>query len=474
MPDAGDLAPEIALPDETGTVHRLADQRGRWTIVYFYPKDDTPGCTVEACEFRDANETIHERGADVWGISPQGAQSKRAFREKFGLPFILLADADHAVAEAYGSWVEKQNYGKTYMGVARTTFLVDPDGRIARTWPKVKPEGHAADVLGGARRGPGAPHRRAATDRGSTVRRTRSEASLVGGDERSLGRNDRPAAHGRNNRITGRNDAAMNEHRPSWRPDRFMVIAAHPDDADFGPAGTAARWIDAGLGRLARVLHERRRGRRGSGRRSARAGRLARARAARRGRDHRLRGRDRSCTARRRARQRPGPARAARPRDPDVPARRGPRDRPDVALLRRRRRSTTPTTGRPGWPPSTRSIRRPATRWRSRAWPGAGLAAHTRPPAVPLLVRTSRPSGSTSATTLDRKIAALRAHAQPDQRAGQARRADPGLGGRGGRADRRRGRRGAPGDRHRRRRGRGSAAPRRTREATRHGSGATA
>jgi thioredoxin-dependent peroxiredoxin len=147
MPEAGDRAPEIALPDEAGTVHRLADQRGRWTIVYFYPKDDTPGCTVEACEFRDANETIHERGADVWGISPQGAKSKRAFREKFGLPFILLADEDHTIAEAYGSWVEKVNYGKTYMGVARTTFLVDPEGRIARTWPKVKPEGHAAEVI---------------------------------------------------------------------------------------------------------------------------------------------------------------------------------------------------------------------------------------------------------------------------------------------------------------------------------------
>jgi len=147
IPAVGDDAPDIALPDESGTIHRLADQRGRWTIVYFYPKDDTPGCTVEACEFRDANETIHERGADVWGISPQGATSKRAFREKFGLPFILLADEDHAVAEAYGSWVEKQNYGKSYMGVARRTFLVDPDGRIARTWPKVKPEGHAAEVI---------------------------------------------------------------------------------------------------------------------------------------------------------------------------------------------------------------------------------------------------------------------------------------------------------------------------------------
>jgi peroxiredoxin Q/BCP len=147
QPIVGDLAPEIALPDETGDVHRLEDQRGRWTIVYFYPADDTPGCTVEACEFRDANEVIHERGADVWGISPQGTASKRAFREKFELPFTLLADVQHEVAEAYGTWVEKKNYGRTYMGTARTTFLVDPDGRIARVWPKVKPEGHAAEVL---------------------------------------------------------------------------------------------------------------------------------------------------------------------------------------------------------------------------------------------------------------------------------------------------------------------------------------
>ena len=148
MPSAGDKAPDVALPDEAGTVHRLSDQRGRWTILYFYPKDDTPGCTIEACEFRDSNETIRERGADVWGVSPQGANSKRAFREKFGLPFTLLADEEHKVAENYGSWVEKQNYGKTYWGTARTTFLVDPEGRIARVWPKVKAEGHAAEVLG--------------------------------------------------------------------------------------------------------------------------------------------------------------------------------------------------------------------------------------------------------------------------------------------------------------------------------------
>jgi peroxiredoxin Q/BCP len=147
VPEVGDPAPGVALPDETGQIHRLADQRGRWTVLYFYPTDDTAGCTVEACEFRDRNDTIRERGADVWGISPQGAASKRAFREKFELPFLLLADEGHVVAEAYGSWVEKQNYGRTYWGTARRTFLISPDGRVARVWPKVKPEGHASEVI---------------------------------------------------------------------------------------------------------------------------------------------------------------------------------------------------------------------------------------------------------------------------------------------------------------------------------------
>ena len=147
MPAAGDPAPEVALPDQAGTVHRLSERHGRWTILYFYPADDTPGCTVEACEFRDSNDTIREQGADVWGVSPQSAASKRAFREKFGLPFTLLADEGHAAAEAYGSWVEKNNYGKTSWGTARRTFLIDPEGRVARVWPKVKPEGHAAEVL---------------------------------------------------------------------------------------------------------------------------------------------------------------------------------------------------------------------------------------------------------------------------------------------------------------------------------------
>ena len=147
MPAEGEAAPDIELADDTGTTRRLADQRGRWTVLYFYPKDDTPGCATEACEFRDANDSIGARDAEVWGVSVLGTDSKQAFKRKFGLPFTLLADEDHAVAERYGVWVEKQNYGRSYMGIQRATFLVGPDGRVARRWPRVKPEGHAAQVL---------------------------------------------------------------------------------------------------------------------------------------------------------------------------------------------------------------------------------------------------------------------------------------------------------------------------------------
>ena len=146
-PEPGNAAPDIALPDETGAIHRLADQRGRWTIVYFYPADDTPGCTTEACQFRDLDEEVRDTGADVWGVSPDGASSHKRFREKFNLPFTLLSDEDHAVAERYGAWTLKSNYGREYMGIQRSSFLVDPEGRIARSWPKVKADGHAAEVL---------------------------------------------------------------------------------------------------------------------------------------------------------------------------------------------------------------------------------------------------------------------------------------------------------------------------------------
>jgi peroxiredoxin Q/BCP len=147
MPAAGQAAPDFELPDDTGTPRRLSDQRGKWIVLYFYPKDNTPGCTVEACEFRDANDQILARGAEVWGVSVLGSGSKEAFKRKFELPFVLLADEQHSVAETYGTWVEKENYGRRYWGVQRATFLVDPDGRIARVWPKVKPEGHADQIL---------------------------------------------------------------------------------------------------------------------------------------------------------------------------------------------------------------------------------------------------------------------------------------------------------------------------------------
>jgi thioredoxin-dependent peroxiredoxin len=147
MPAEGVEAPDFTLPDDTGTPRRLSERRGRWTVLYFYPKDDTPGCTTQACEFRDAYADIAQRDAEVWGVSVLGSGSKAAFKAKFGLPFALLADEDHAVAERYGTWVEKQNYGRSYMGIQRATFLVDPDGRVVRRWQRVKPDGHAAEVI---------------------------------------------------------------------------------------------------------------------------------------------------------------------------------------------------------------------------------------------------------------------------------------------------------------------------------------
>ena len=147
MPQPGDLAPDVVLPDETGTLHDLAAQRGRWTVLYFYPKDDTPGCNTEACQFRDLDESYAATDADVWGVSKDSAASHRRFREKFELPFTLLSDPEREVIDRYGAWGEKTALGRTYMGIIRSTFLIDPEGRIARTWPKVKADGHAAEVL---------------------------------------------------------------------------------------------------------------------------------------------------------------------------------------------------------------------------------------------------------------------------------------------------------------------------------------
>lgn len=147
MPEVGQPAPDVVLPDETGAIHRLADQRGRWTVLYFYPKDDTPGCNTEACQFRDLNAEYAATDADVWGVSKDSAESHLKFRQKFDLPFVLLTDPERRVIDHYGAWGEKKLLGKSYMGILRSTFLIDPDGRIARVWPQVKADGHAAEVL---------------------------------------------------------------------------------------------------------------------------------------------------------------------------------------------------------------------------------------------------------------------------------------------------------------------------------------
>ena len=147
MPKVGELAPDFELLDDEGRAHRLSDRRGHFTVVYFYPADDTPGCTTEACSFRDNNAAFSEAETEVWGLSPQGPASKAAFRAKYGLPFTLLADGGHVVADSYGAWGEKRTHGKDGWGILRSSFLVGPDGRIARVWPRVKPEGHAAEVL---------------------------------------------------------------------------------------------------------------------------------------------------------------------------------------------------------------------------------------------------------------------------------------------------------------------------------------
>ena len=147
----GDEAPDFELADDAGRRHRLSAQRPHPVVIYFYPKDSTPGCTTEACEFRDASAEIRALGAEVWGVSPQDGRSHARFREQHGLPFPLLVDGDHAVADAYGVWVEKSRYGRTYWGNARETFLVDGRGRIARAWEHVRPEGHAAEVLAALR-----------------------------------------------------------------------------------------------------------------------------------------------------------------------------------------------------------------------------------------------------------------------------------------------------------------------------------
>jgi len=148
MPEAGAAAPAFELSDQSGETISLADLRGGWVVLYFYPRADTPGCTTQACSVRDRSSEYADRGARILGVSPDEVAAIAEFDDKYDLGFTLLADPDHSVAEAYGAWVEKSMYGRKYMGVQRSTFLIDPDGRIARVFPKVQPKRHDDLVLG--------------------------------------------------------------------------------------------------------------------------------------------------------------------------------------------------------------------------------------------------------------------------------------------------------------------------------------
>jgi peroxiredoxin Q/BCP len=145
--EAGSKAPAFTLTATDGSKIKLADLKGKPVVLYFYPKDDTPGCTKEACAFRDRKDEITELGAVVLGVSPDDVESHGAFSEKFDLNFPLLADTDHKVAEKYGAWREKNMYGKKSMGIKRSTFLIDAAGVVARVWKAVKVEGHDDQVI---------------------------------------------------------------------------------------------------------------------------------------------------------------------------------------------------------------------------------------------------------------------------------------------------------------------------------------
>jgi thioredoxin-dependent peroxiredoxin len=147
MLETGDRAPSFALPDQDGKEVKLSDLKGETVVLYFYPRADTPGCTTQACGVRDRSADYRAAGARVIGVSPDTVDSVKKFADKFDLDFTLLADADHAVAEKYGTWVEKSMYGKKYMGVQRATFIIGPDGKIARAFPKVSPKTHDEVVL---------------------------------------------------------------------------------------------------------------------------------------------------------------------------------------------------------------------------------------------------------------------------------------------------------------------------------------
>jgi len=145
--EVGQKAPEFSLVDNEGQAHRLSDYQGQTIVVYFYPKDDTPGCTKEACSFRDSYEDYRKAGVEIIGISPDSEKSHSKFKEKHDLPFVLLSDPEHQVCEAFGVWGLKKMYGREYEGVFRTTFIIGPDGTIKRVFENVKPSDHSEEVL---------------------------------------------------------------------------------------------------------------------------------------------------------------------------------------------------------------------------------------------------------------------------------------------------------------------------------------
>jgi len=147
MPKEGSVAPNFAAKDENGATVRLKDLRGQKVVLYFYPKDDTPGCTKEACSFRDAFADFKKRDIKVLGVSKDSEASHKKFAAKYKLPFTLLADPDHSIADAYGVYGEKKFMGRTYLGVKRVTFLIDEKGKVKKVFEKVKPEEHAREVL---------------------------------------------------------------------------------------------------------------------------------------------------------------------------------------------------------------------------------------------------------------------------------------------------------------------------------------
>jgi thioredoxin-dependent peroxiredoxin len=147
MVDEGKPAPDFELESDSGETVRLSDLRGKPVVLYFYPKDDTPGCTAQACGIRDDWRAFEQRGAVVLGVSPDAERSHAKFKEKYGLPFTLLADPDHTVTEKYGFWVEKSMAGKRYMGVERSTVVIDENGTVAKVFRRVKPAEHAQQVL---------------------------------------------------------------------------------------------------------------------------------------------------------------------------------------------------------------------------------------------------------------------------------------------------------------------------------------